>query len=153
MRIERILEINDDLGGQMFDLIETIDDEDMNVDAFIRYFVSSLDTIGVFGAFDGDKLQAIAYLEPPTEIYPKRAYLFIAAAYPGTPPAVSKELFNVSNQWAIDQGATYLWGWTARNPRALNRLYNFEVCQEKQVVCPLVGDDHLKIKRDARYKK
>ena len=154
MRVERILQIDDDLGQQMLDLIETIDDEDMNVDAFIRYFTSSLNEIGVFGAFDDNgKLCSMVYLEPPTEIYPKRGYLFITVSLPGTRLEVSKAVFNAGNEWVISKGATYLWGWTARSPRAINRLYGFEVCKERQVVCPLVGDDHLKIKRDREYSK
>ena len=151
MEIKRILQIDDDLGQQMLDLIGTINDEDMDVQAFIDLFIASLSEIGVFGAFDGDSLRAIVYFEPPTAIYPKRGYLYIAAAYPGTPVSVSRDVFDAGCDWIKEKGATYVWGWTSRNPRVVNRIYGFELVQEKQIILPLVGDDHLKVKRDKNH--
>ena len=140
MRITKINHIDEVLGQQILDLVGIIDDPEMDFNEFTNYFIANAKENGVFGAFDDDDLVAFIYAEPPTAIYPNRAYFFIAASFPTTPVSVSRELFEYASEWARHEGATYWWGWTERNPQVLERIYGFKAAKEKQIVCPLTDE-------------
>ena len=111
--VRRILKIDDPLViDELYLLTETIEDQELSVDAVVKYMTENLESIGVFGIFDGDALRGFIYVEPPVPFYPNRGYLYIVAIDPIVPISVSKKLFTLSNDWLMENGATYLWGWT-----------------------------------------
>lgn len=147
MIVKKITSVDEPLKAQLIELCDILDDPEMDIQATVGMMISRLDGLGLFGAFDGDKLSGFALAEPPGVIYPKRAFLWITAVDKNVPRRVSNGLFDMMCRWCISKGATYLWGWTKRDIQVIKRLYGFEEVAEKQVIRPLIGDDWLKIER------
>ena len=147
-----ITKVDNELAQVIADLIRTIDDPAMDVPSFVLYIMAKAPSQGLFGAFkllDGDlSLKGFLYCESPTMIYPGRASLFLTCVDPSVPIKVSKRLYKVTCDWARSQGATYMWGWTKRSPRAIKRLYGFKIAAERQVFSPLYDDETPFIEED-----
>ena len=147
MIVKKINTVDDALKERLTELSGLLDDPEMDIVATVQFVISQLDRLGLFGAFEGNMLMGYILAEPPGAFYPNRAYLWIAAVDKHLPRTVSNGMFDMMCRWCIQQGATHLWSWTKRSPRVIHRLYGFEEVAEKQVIRPLVGDDHLNIER------
>ena len=148
MRIERITELHRDHAAQMVRLMDLIEDAELDKNAVLSKILHALDRTCLIGLFDGEELKGFVYFTGPNTWYPKRGYLNLTAIDATVPQKYSRMAYDMGCQWLIERGATYVWGWTKRSPRAIKRLYGFEAAKERQVVFPLVGDDHLKVERD-----
>ena len=144
MQLKRISHIDESLGSQIAALISTLNDVEMDINAFVGYLIESTETIGLFGAFENNCIIGLIYIEPPDIIYPNKGYLFLTIGSKKLPHRKSLELLEMAKRWSIEQGATYLWGWTKRSPRAIKRL-GVDVVKERQVILPLVGNDYLNV--------
>ena len=149
MNIRQIIHLNRLIGIEILGLVDKVDDRELDLTAYWKYLRDQYHRLGLFGAFDdAGRLLGYLHAEPPTPLFPKRGYLYVAATDPQLGREGAQELFRAMKEWLADNGATYLWGWTRRSPRAINRLYGFEVVKERQVVCPISGDDYLKVERE-----
>ena len=144
-----ITKVDNELAQVISDLIWTIDDPAMHVPSFVLYIMSRASTQGLFVAYDPmGYAKGFLYCESPTMIYPGRANLFLTCVDPSVPIKVSKRLYKATCDWARSQGATYIWGWTKRSPRAIKRLYGFKIAAERQVFSPLYDDETPFIEED-----
>jgi len=152
MEVERIVEFDDAFANRIIELMDLIEDKELNRRVVVDHLQKSTSSVGLFGIFDDeDELQGFLYFEAPEPAYAGRGYLYIAAINPSVPRKYSSMALEMGKEWLMGQGATYFWTWTPRSPEALNRVYGLEVVEERQMICPLVGDDYLKIPLDRRF--
>lgn len=151
--LARITEITERLDAEITLLMETLQDEEMYIPAFIDIFRKYAHAVALWGAFDKDgRCAGIVYGKAPTKVYPNRGELPITAVLPEVPQRVTKAMFDLVHEWCRQHGAKYMWGWTRRSPRVIKRLYGYEICKEKQLICPLSGcDEHLRVEREVSY--
>ena len=147
MIVRKINTVDDALKERLIELSGLLNDPELDVAATMKYVISQINRLGLFGAFDDNTLMGYILAEPPGDLYPRRAFLWITAVDKHVPRIVSDGMFDMMCRWCIQQGATYLWGWTKRSSKAINRLYGFEEVAEKQVIRPLIGNDHLIVER------
>jgi hypothetical protein len=134
------------IGIEILTLAAMIKDEEFSLQGYYDYLVHRIDTIGLFGAFNDDgKLVGIVHFERPGRLYPERGHIVLAAIERGVPHKVSKELHSSGEAWVQDQGATYVWGYTKRSPRATRRLYGYRLVKEHQMLKGLSGDTYKNI--------
>ena len=151
--VGRILEVNEFLEAEIVELMKILEDPECSIDGYMHWFKTATDRIGLFGAFDEEgRLVGMLFGQAPIRTYPNRGYIPISVVYSTVPQQITQQLYEMTITWCKDNGAKYIWGWTKRSPRALKRLYGFEVCKERQIIVPIDGyDEHLNVERDMRY--
>lgn len=150
----RILEVdNEYFESEIAELMKLLEDPECSIDGYMHWFKTATDKIGLFGAFDSQGyLVGLLMGQAPIRTYPNRGYIPISVVDPSVPQRITKKLYDMTIAWCKDNGAKYVWGWTKRSPRALKRLYGFEVCKEHQIIVPIDGyDEHLNVERDEHY--
>lgn len=134
MQVKRIMGIGEQLAGEMRQLILSIDDKELNVDAALNYINSQLQDNAAIGVFDDDNTcHGFVYVEKPNALYPTRGYLMFTCIHPTVKRHDANSVFAILCDWLKEQGADHVWGWTYRNTEVIARIYGFELAKEQQI--------------------
>jgi hypothetical protein len=146
MIVKQLHHLNTLVEIEIINLLSLIKDDEFNYEGYLGYLRRNLSKIGVFGLWDEDgELMGMVHFEKPGTWYPERGFIQLAAIYPIVPRSKSIELHTAGEEWVKENGATYVWGWTKRQPRAVRRVYGYSVVKENQMIKGLSGNTYKAI--------